>query len=373
MKKKLLIVGPLPPPLHGESLAINSVVTSEKVQKIYNIKTINTNRKVVNKAGKFSLKKILKDIYLILKVFISTVFVKKEIFYISISQTKLGLLRDLIMIKIAAYRSNLIVTHLHGNNLGAVIDNMSGASKYFQEKALSKVDIGIVLGESLKKNYRGYVKDVKVLSNGIPSEFIKDRDFELAMHERENRKELRVLYLSNLIEEKGYKILIHSCIKLLLMGYKLKLTLAGDIYDSEGFKRIMNIVKDNNLESSIEYIGLVSGNDKKKLLLDSDIMVLPTTYKIEGQPISIVEGMAAGLPIISTQKGCITDLVKQNGVLLDNVTTEELEKKLESFCLNRGYILECGYKSRQYFVETFTLEKHISKLISIFQKSEEVN
>ncbi|MEB2289973.1 glycosyltransferase family 4 protein [Priestia megaterium] len=374
MKKRMLLVGPLPPPLHGESLALSSVVNSDKIKKDYDVEVVNTNRKVVNNAGKFAFKKIIKDVYIMMKIKMLTSSKKVDIFYISISQTKLGLIRDLIIIKIASKKSKFIVTHLHGNNLGATIDQMPKLFQNLQSESLSKVDVGIVLGESLINNYRDMVKEVKVIANGIDQSFITDEEFKKALALRENRKSFQILYLSNLIEDKGYHLLIQAAMNLLLnKGYSFNVVLAGDIYNQAQFDKIMQQVKDKELSGKIQFYGVVTGKEKKNLLLDSDIMILPTNYKIEGQPLSIVEGMAAGLPIISTNRGSIPDLVKDNGILLDLADIESIEEAIEKLILNKDNLINIGEKSRGYYLDNFTLDRHILNLKKVFDGEIEAN
>ena len=67
--KKLLVIGPVPPPIHGESVAINSIIESEDIKSSYTLHILDTNRKNVKQAGKFSLKKIVQDVLLIIKLF----------------------------------------------------------------------------------------------------------------------------------------------------------------------------------------------------------------------------------------------------------------------------------------------------------------
>ncbi|WP_220788189.1 hypothetical protein [Bacillus paramobilis] len=65
--KKILVIGPVPPPIHGESVAINSIIQSADIKRKYNVNILDTNRKNVKKAGKFSVGKILNDLFLIVK------------------------------------------------------------------------------------------------------------------------------------------------------------------------------------------------------------------------------------------------------------------------------------------------------------------
>lgn len=364
--KNLLIIGPLPPPIHGESLALKAVEESEEMKSNYNINTLNTNRKVVENAGRFSFKKIYEDVICILKLFYLTFFTKIEIVYISISQTKLGLFRDCIFIFICCLKNKKIITHLHGNNLGNVIDSLNKFEKYFVKKSLAKVHTGIVLGKTLKDNYRGLVENIEVVSNGVDKEFITDDEL---INKNNNKKSLRILYLSNLIESKGYIELINAVMALLKEHYDISLILAGQIYNPKKFDEIWNEVCLNSFEERIKYIGIVSGTKKKELLIHSDVFVLPTSYKIEGQPLSIIEAMAAGNIIISSNKGCIPDMIEDNGYILEDPSALAIEETLHRILENTENRKKMGRNSREVYLKRYTLDKYIKKLSDIFAKN----
>lgn len=363
--KKIQIIGPVPPPIHGESMAINSIITSTTINDKFGITVINTNRKKVDKAGKFQLLKVIQD----LKILHLVKKQKNDISYISISQTKLGLLRDLLIIYFASKTSKKIITHLHGNNLGNTIDNFPVLLNRFKKSILRKVDIGIVLGDNLKNNYRNLVEDVRIVHNGVPEDFISDDDFDFATNSRKNKDVVQVLYLSNLIESKGFLILSKAISNLVKKGYKVKLVLAGAIHDNENYEELLKLIKENNLENYITYRGLIVGDEKKQLLLESDIMVLPTSYKIEGQPLSLIEGMAAGLPIISTDIGCIGEMVKNNGILIDdNPTITKVENALTILLENNIGRYKSSLESRLLYKKNYTLSNYILNLVNIFNE-----
>ena len=52
-----------------------------------------------------------------------------------------------------------------------------------------------------------------------------------------------------------------------------------------------------------------SSNEKIRIFQESDIFALPTWYPLEGQPVAIIEAMAAGLPVLTTRHATITDIL----------------------------------------------------------------
>ncbi|AYF09189.1 MULTISPECIES: glycosyltransferase family 4 protein [Bacillus] len=363
--KKILVIGPVPPPIHGESVAINSIIQSADIKRKYNVNILDTNRKNVKKAGKFSVGKILNDLFLIVKLFKILLFSKIDIMYLSISQTKLGLIRDLIMLVLGNHFCQKTVTHLHGNNLGHVLDNLSNREFRFAKKVLGNVSVGIVLEKSLISNYRGLVKCVEIVPNGIDENFIKEE--EKSTYQKNDY--FRIVYLSNLMKEKGYIELVKAVMDLTKEGYKLKLDLAGGIHDQEEFNEIWRCIEEKNLNAFITYKGIVTGQEKKELLLKSHVMILPSNYPIEGQPISIIEGMAAGLPIISTNRGAIPDLVEDNGIIIEQGNIESIKQSILKLINDKDLLDRYASNSRLRFQREYTMKQYIGKIIQILDRN----
>ena len=66
---------------------------------------------------------------------------------------------------------------------------------------------------------------------------------------------------------------------------------------------------------NISYLGFAGEEVKQEIFESSDIFCLPSKLE-EGSPISIIEAMSYGLPIIASDKGCIKDMIDGLGYLL---------------------------------------------------------
>lgn len=363
-KGNLIFVGPLPPPILGESIALQSLYKSEKLHQRYKVKKINLSRKDFEHPGALSFDKLLTDSSAILYSGFLSAVMKNPILYISISQTKMGLLRDCIMIQACKLLGRgKVVTHLHGNNLGGTIDATSGIAQKFIINSLKKIDVGIVLGGKLAPNYRGYVDRVEVVSNGIPEDFIlKDE-----VGQRKKTGPISLLYLSNLMFEKGYVELIKATTALVKEGHNLRLDLVGGIQNETEFQEVKRYIQTNDMEAHIQYHGLKQGEEKKRFFLESDLMALPTKYKVEGQPMSIIEGMAAGLPIISSDRGIIAELIKDCGVIIEP-TVEGVKSAIKNLVTDDAERLRLGKVSRDTFEAFYTEDKYTDSLIAIFDE-----
>lgn len=98
-------------------------------------------------------------------------------------------------------------------------------------------------------------------------------------------------------------------------------------------------------------------------------MILPSNYPIEGQPISIIEGMAAGLPIISTNRGAIPDLVEDNGIIIEQGNIESIKQSILKLINDKDLLDRYASNSRLRFQREYTMKQYIGKIIQILDRN----
>jgi len=78
-------------------------------------------------------------------------------------------------------------------------------------------------------------------------------------------------------------------------------------------------IEEFGIGSLVTYHGAVSGREKAERFAKAHAFVLPTRYDNEGQPISIIEAMANGIPVLSTEYRAIPDLLRdgESGFFVD--------------------------------------------------------
>jgi glycosyltransferase involved in cell wall biosynthesis len=113
---------------------------------------------------------------------------------------------------------------------------------------------------------------------------------------------------------------------------KISVDFAGEfesVSEREAFLR--NI----QLYDKIHYHGLVTGNDKKKLLYSSHVFCLPTSL-FEGQPISILEAYASGCVVLTTVPDGIADIFTDgiNGFKIQKKCPDSITTVIDKILLN---------------------------------------
>ena len=304
--KKICFIAQFPPPIHGLSKAVDTLFNS-RLSSEYEFEKVDITN---NKKFLSNLSKISKS--------------DADLFYFTISQTKGGNFRDLMILKLLERQNKKCLIHLHGGYYRTLVENELGASqKKSNFIAMGKVSGAIVLGPSLKNIFEGMVPDKKIYTvpNCVDDEYlISDEEFEKKISTFNDRKVKHVLYLSNFIKSKGYPEVLKmaKAEKTRVENGSEKrfhFDFAGAFFDKADEEFFNSFVKENALEEYVTYHGIVSGEKKRELLKASDIFVLLTRYPKEGQPISILEAMGNGMMIVTTDHAGIPDIVGDGNII----------------------------------------------------------
>ncbi len=353
--RKILIIGPFPLPISGVSLA-NKVVKEILIESPnFKVRTINTSfNKFDEKLGKLTLRKLL--FYLALNFQVFKVFTN-DIIYITPGQTFYGITKYSLFILLTALLKKEIIIHVHGNHLRYEYQSLNGIKKKIFYYLLSKSTKGIVLSESLKGNMSLFIKEENIYTLYNFAE-----DYLVSTNEEIRTDRLRIVFLSNLMIEKGILELLEALEMLEEQNIDYEAKIAGNI-EVANKKRFITIFK--NLKFT-EYLGVVNGEQKKELLEWSNVFVLPTHYKMEGQPISIIEAMATNNVIITTKLAGIMDIIQEkNGYFVEKRSAKSIADKLKFISENKEVIASISGRNKRLFLERFTLSHFKNNFIKI--------
>lgn len=359
MVKKVLIIGPLSPPITGVSICNDKIIQSID-RNSFKIDSINTANPNFNEAlGKFSLDKLFKSVS---SYFSMYKILFADVVYITIGQTFFGVLKYYPFLFFGKLLSKKVILHIHGNYLARQFNLLNGLKKYLFRSTLKLASDGIVLSKSLIPNLSFFMPEnqINVVSNFVDEQLL---DINVDFFESKKVRDLRIIFLSNLITEKGILDLLEALEILEMKNIAYEAKIAGNIDI-----KIKNLVlkKINNLNNT-DYLGVVSGQQKKNLLLWGNQFVLPTYYKMEGQPISILEAMACGNIIITTKHAGIMDIIsEENGLFIKKKSPEDIVEKLLFIRQKFTSFKNLPLKNYLYIKNSFTEKTFINSLQKIF-------
>tara|TARA_B110000858_G_scaffold189273_1_gene235792 strand:- start:21 stop:1103 length:1083 start_codon:yes stop_codon:yes gene_type:complete len=357
-KTSILLVGPFPDPISGVSIANKVVKELLSADSDFLVETINTSYPSFDEQiGKFSIKKFL--FYLSLNLSFFKIF-KNNIVYITPGQTFFGVLKYSLFISITSLLKKELIIHVHGNYLGKEYQSLKGFKRVLFYFLVSRFTKGIVLSNSLKHNLTPFLEDKNIFS--LPN-FAQDYLY------KEDKKfvkdELRIFYLSNLMKEKGIFCLLNALKNLEKNNIIYKAKIAGNI-DQKYSKEILNLFTELK---NTEYIGIVNGDDKKNLLEWGNVFVLPTFYKMEGQPISILEAMATTNLVVTTNHAGISDVFqdKINGYFVEKNNENSIQKILSYLAANKSELKKIAEYNKTFFLNNFTVDIFKKNLLEIIK------
>ena len=171
---------------------------------------------------------------------------------------------------------------------------------------------------------------IPVIFNGINLEKYKKKE------DYSYDGEFRLLHIGRFAEQKNHEALLDAFYKVNFDFDFLKLFLIGE---GELENTIKEKVHRLDLDSKIVFVGTTDRIDE--YLHNSDLFVLPSKY--EGMPMTLIEAMATGLPIVTTDVGGIGSmLTDQVDALLSKPVTNEIYKNLHRMILDEDLRRQCG-------------------------------
>lgn len=366
MKKKILIIGPTPPPYNGMSV-ITEVIIKSSIKDDFNIVHLDiADRRPIGNIGKFdfiniwmAFKHFTQFLYLLLKE-------KPQLVYLPIAQNIPGYLRDSLFLFASRLFGFPTLIHLHGSYFRIFYEKSNLAIKLIINLTLKKVIGAIVLGKCLMNIFDGFLAEHKihVVPNGIKDCFI----FNIKKHQTNL---IRILFLSNLCREKGIFEILEIAPSIISKYDNVEFIAAGEWTNNYEMQSAFNFVKLKNIHNNVHFTGTVRGQQKHDLLASSDIFLFPTLYPFEGQPLVILEAMSAGLPIIAYNRAAISESVidNENGFVIESGNRNLLINKLLELISNPLLRANMGQRSRSRFLNNFTDVHFSNNMKAVFNKT----
>ncbi len=359
-KKKVLILGKLPPPYMGPAIATQIILNSSLKDK-YDLLHLDTKaNESLQTLGKWSIRKLIRNAFIYSRMLWILLSKRPALVLIPISQSTTGFIKDFFFIALARICGRRVLVQLRGSNFQNWLKNSSRLTGAFVRGSLHLCRGVIVLGNNLKPLFKGIFPDnrIYVVPNG--------GNYELGFSVKRNDP-LRILYLGNLQASKGIEDVIVA-ISMVTEKHSgnFHLDVVGDWRAAATRQACMQLVEEKKLP--VSFHPPASGTLKWKFLSEADIFVF-TPRSPEGHPWVIVEALAAGLPVISTDRGAIVESVHQglNGFIVEAENPAAIAGHLEVLLKDKEQREKMGRESRRLYEANFTEEAMVRRLTDTFE------
>ncbi len=312
---------------------------------------------------------VKKMIYPFIYIFNYLTFILKLIYFkidivqVNPSLIPIPIIRDFIILLTTKLFKRKVIVFFRGwkeNVIIAIINNK--VYKYIFVKILLKADKIFVLASSFKNQLINLGIDEKkiFITTTVVDEtkIIKNRFIN-------NDPKIKFLFLGRISKLKGINEFTDAIIILFEKHQELQKKIEFNFIGHEDKKGYINYLK-NKLHKYIEsknviFWGRVEGNEKYMHYHQNDIFVFPSWS--EGCPNSVLEALASGLFIISTNVGALQDIIKEhfNGCFVQKNNSFDIYKKLLYTISNIDSL-----RKKRFLIQQEALNQFSSKTILAF-------
>jgi glycosyltransferase involved in cell wall biosynthesis len=350
----LIIVGPVPPPYHGVSVSTSLVLANRALADRFDIVHLDTSdRRSLENIGRWELGNVLLGLQAAGRL-LRLLRGRRGLVYLPLSAGGGGFMRDSLLIHLARLRGWKVATHLRaGPEFREVYHAQPWPVRWWMRLTLRRVDSVGVVGESLRAVFEDLVPDERIaaVANGTP---------DVGGADPEDRNGT-VLFFSNLRARKGLVESVQAARQVLDRHPDARFLFAGAWDDKELERRVRELAAPAG--ECIRFIPAVNGDEKRDLLHSSSIMLFPP-IESEGHPRVVLEAMAAGMPLVTTDQGAIRDTVIHGecGFVLDDADPERLADCVTRLLEDDDLRLAMGSAARARYLAEFTQERADARL-----------
>lgn len=257
------------------------------------------------------------------------------------------------------------IFHLHGGSFNSVYKEYHWIKKYIVRFILSQPDMVIALSRYWKEFLSDLTeKDkIRIAPNPINCK-------ELTSYNKYNwkKKERTILLLGSLGKRKGHFDVIKAAPLVLAKHPDTYFCFAGQDEDLGATEQLKKLAQKYKITNNIHFLGPVTGVEKLKLLGETNIIILPSYA--ENMPISVLEGMAANKPVISTRVGAIPEVITNNesGLLIDAGDWKNLAKKIILLLDNPDFSIQLGIKAEIIARNNWDIKNVSSIIDNLYQE-----
>ncbi|MEM6599819.1 MAG: glycosyltransferase [Verrucomicrobiota bacterium] len=406
---KLVVFAHTPPPHHGQSYMVQMMLTGFVAdhQKQNSVQCYHVNCRLsddIASVGNYRPRKIFKLLlYCIKAVWFRFRYKVETLYYVPAPAKKSAIFRDWIVMMLVRPWFKKTIFHWHALGLGhwteqkieypmkhnsfdlkppQIFGKLDFLARIFTARLMAEADLSIVLTQ-YNRNDAELLKPKKtcVICNGIPDPC---PEFETTiLHERQQRLQqrkqalyinpiktpevvyFRCLFLAHCTELKGLFDALEAVAtankrladKKLTM--RISLSVAGEfisIQERKRFDKVALAINKQHLavrdQKLVKYYGFVSGIEKDALLRKNDCLIFPTRYPNEAQPVTMIEAMAYGMPVVASNWRGIGETLPHEAATSLDFSSSLLDTAL----------LEVFSQLRYSYKENHSVDSHIKLL-----------
>lgn len=349
-KIRIAIIGSLPPPLGGVRVLTKQLI--DDLDKREDIDLVFVNISAHNKTQFSKIKAFLKS----LKEVISKFF-WVDVLVIG-ARAPYDLVYGLLSMPFLKAGNKRLIIRKFGGNFDLTYNELNFVYRWLYNIILFKADLWLFETKHLVSEFSAKIRNAKWYPN---NRRIYNTDGLTAKKPSSCRN---FVYLGHVRSAKGIAEIIEAGERFAGSDVSIDIygTLRHDI-SAEDFKDL----------KKVRYCGTVAPEKVLDIISQYDAFLLPTYYRGEGYPGTILEAYSAGLPIICTRWRALTEIVDDNsGILIEshdaNALYEAMQRLIDDDALY-ARLQKGAKKKREEFSSEVWTEKFVEYCEELFQRS----
>ena len=365
-KPRILFIATFPPPIHGSAVVSEQIRNSKVINDSFDGDYVNlgTSRKMdeIGKGGLWlNMQKLFRFAGSFFKTFGLLITHRYDLCYCAITCHGSGFLKDAPFVLLCKLFGRKVV--IHQLNKGMAKDVDRPVYRWLLPLVYKKAKV-ILLSWHLYPDIEKVVKreDVMICPNGIKPTV--NPDFQ-----RTPNKIPHILFLSNLLIDKGVLVLLDALKILKDKGYSFICDFVGSETKDIDAARFAKEVEERGLNSLAIYHGRKYGEEKEAYFKQADIFAFPSLNETFG--LVAVEAMEYVIPVVASAEGGIPDIINNgnSGYTVEKNNPMALASAIELLIKDPELCISMGKVGRKLFEEKFTEEVFDKKMKECLEKT----
>ncbi|HET7225385.1 MAG TPA: glycosyltransferase family 4 protein [Candidatus Eisenbacteria bacterium] len=325
LKPRLLVVGPLPPPVGGVETMTQAVLESHAFDAFELAHADITKHRPKETQGRFDAANFAWAARHISRTATRAARFRPDVAYVPVAGNFSAVLRDLALAGVVRRAGARVIGHQHAGDIARTLARR-GPERAWMRAMFGAFDRMLLLGEPWRPLLAAFCRCPTFV---VPSTFRREVLAAAAAPRPERARELRALVVGQFGAGKGTGELLESLARLRERGLVVPLTIVGPPQRPGDEAAVLARRAALNLEQQVEMAGLKMGEALWREYRRATLFVLPS--HAEGVPVVLHEAGAFGLAVVTTPVGAIPDLVRDgaNGLLVPSGDVAALADAIE--------------------------------------------
>ncbi|MBT1678558.1 glycosyltransferase family 4 protein [Curtobacterium flaccumfaciens pv. flaccumfaciens] len=308
-----MVISQLPPPVHGSTIMTRTFLEALNRSGLRAVLVDRRFSKSVDEIGGTSLKKVLSAFSLLFRLGNALRRNRGAAVVFFTTNRPPSFWVDVMMSATLRVLRRPYIAYVHTSGYQELADR-GAAQRRGVALLLGGAASVVVLGESMVADVRRFNDAIRTIPNAVP-----EPEPEPERKATPVTNASSIVFLSNLIPGKGAEDFMRIANRCLGSTPESRAVVIGR-GSSDEYLDGLRALLDPLVRDRVEFTGALFDEDRDDVLSTAAVLVFPSTYRYEAQPLTVLEAMRLGVPVVAYDVGGLRDVIEdgENGFLVDS-------------------------------------------------------